>query len=179
MSAATPAADLEVGASARSFVIMATGASLAAFDFGFDWGAFDNIDHRKIWAVWVLCTVAFVSSFLFGDSEYRLGGRWRLALAVPTLWLFADLAWATSSQVVVTVLLLASILALPFALYVLARLIAGDFFTLSRQLRIALVATVLVVFCTGWYVGAGHDRFLTCTDFERAGEFVPDNCTSP
>jgi hypothetical protein len=32
------------------------------------------------------------------------------------------------------------------------------------------------VFVVGWYVGDGHERFLTCRDFERAGEYVPGNC---
>lgn len=171
--------DLWVGAAARSFVIMATGASLAAFDVGLDLGAFDNIDHRKVWAIWVLSTVALVSSYLFRNGDFRLGGRWRAALGIPTLWLIADLVWDTSAnQAIVVALLAASLLALPFAVYVLARLVAGEFFGLTPRLRIALAITVLAAFFIGWVVGSQHERLLTCRDFERAGEYVPDNCNT-
>lgn len=88
--------DVTISPAARTFVVTATGASLAAFNLGFDLGAFNNIDHRKIWDVWVICTVALISSYLFRDDEYRLGGRWRFVLLVPSLWLIAD-APATSS----------------------------------------------------------------------------------
>jgi len=156
-----------ISPAARTFVVTTTAASLAAFDLGFDLGAFSNIDHRKIWAMWVLCTVALVASYLFRDQDYRLGGRWRFVLAVPSLWLLADLSFASSSQTVITIL---------FALYILVRLVAGDFVALPSRLRIALVATALAVFCVGWYVGEGHPRFLSCDDFARSGEFVPENC---
>ncbi|MDJ0770987.1 MAG: hypothetical protein QNJ12_19505 [Ilumatobacter sp.] len=168
--------DVEISPAARTFVVTATGASLAAFNLGFDLGAFENIDHRKIWAMWVLCTVALVSSYLVRDRDYRLGGRWRLALAVPSLWLVADLFFVTSSNVAVVVLLILSLGALPFAMYIIIRLVAGDFVSLTARLRVALVVTALVVFAVGWYVGDGHPRFLSCRDFARAGEFVPANC---
>lgn len=155
---------------------MATGASLAAFNLGFDVGAFQNVDHRKIWAIWVLCTVALISSYVLHDADYRLGGRWRLALAVPSVWLLADVFVATDNRAVVVILLFASVVALPFALYVLARLVAGDFFEFPGRLRVALALTVALVFSVGLYVGDGHERFLQCQDFELAGEYTPKNC---
>lgn len=169
-------ADANISPAARTFVVTTTGASLAAFNLGFDLGAFENIDHRKIWAMWVLCTVALVASFLFRDDDYQLGGRWRLVLAVPSLWLIADFFDASFDPTVVFVLLITSLLSLPFALYILIRLVAGDFIALPNRLRVALVATALVIFCVGWYVGDGHPRFLTCDDFALAGDFTPTNC---
>ncbi len=177
MSTDDPPVDASISPEARTFVVTTIGASLAAFNLGFDLGAFENIDHRKIWAIWVLCTVALVSSYLFRDRDYRLGGHWRLALAVPSLWLIADFVFATSSEAVVVVLLVVSLATLPFALYILVRLIAGDFVALTARLRIALIVTALGVFAVGWYVGNDHPRFMTCDDFALAGEFVPENCT--
>lgn len=168
--------DVHISPAARTFVVTATAAALAAFNLGFDVGAFRNIEHRKTWAIWVLCTVALIASYLFRNSDYRLGGRWRTALALPSLWIIVDFLTDTSSTVIVVVLLIASLATLPFALYVLVRLVAGDFVAFPARLRNALIVTALGVFAVGWAVGENHARFLTCRDFERAGEYVPDNC---
>lgn len=165
-----------ISPAARTFVVTTTGASLAAFNLGFDLGAFDNVDHRKIWAVWVICTVALISSYLFRDNDYRLGGHWRFVLLVPSLLLIADALIANHSETVVIILLVLSILALPFAGYILIRLVAGNYVSLTPTLRTALIATAVVVFAVGWFVGDGHRRFLNCQDFARAGEYIPDNC---
>lgn len=177
MSSTDDSEDVTISAAARTFVVTATGASLAAFNLGFDLGAFENIDHRKIWAVWVICTVALISSYLFRDEDYRLGGHWRFVLLVPSFWLIADIFTVIGSDVIVIILLVLSILALPFAGYILIRLVAGDFVALTPTLRAALVATAIGVFAVGWYVGDGHPRFLSCNDFALAGEYTPDNCT--
>ena len=42
--------------------------------------------------------------------------------------------------------------------------------------ELAAAATVLCIAGAGWYVGNQNDRFLTCDDFERSGDFQPDNC---
>ena len=75
---------------ARTFVVLAIGAGFTAWDLGFDLGAFDTIDHRRFWAIWILCTVALVASYLFRDAELEPIGRWRFVFIVPTLWLVAD-----------------------------------------------------------------------------------------
>ncbi len=175
MTDAETTEDLTISPAARTFVVTAIGASLAAFNLGFDLGAFENVDHRKIWAIWVISTVALVASYLFRDSDYHLGGQWRFVLLVPSLWLIADVLIADGSAVIA--LLVLSIMTLPFAGYILIRLVAGDFVSLTPRLRTALVVTAVGVFAVGWYVGDGHARFLTCDDFARSGEFVPDNCT--
>jgi hypothetical protein len=172
----TDAPGLRVTAVARAFAVVATGAGLAAFNVGFDLGAFANINHRRFFAVWVICTVALVSSFLFRNADYRLGGHWRIALGVPTAWLVADLTFVTTQRPVVIGLAVVSVAALPFALYVLAHLLAGDYFTFPSRLRWALGILTAFIFVVGLYVGDGHPRFLTCDDFALAGEYQPENC---
>lgn len=168
--------DLNVAPHARSFVVAATGAGIAGFNVGFDVGAFGNVDHRRFWAIWVVCTVALVASYVFDDGSYRLGGRWRLALTVPTVWIVAGAVFDASNQALVTTLAVVSVLALPYGIYVLVYLVAGDFLAMSGRLQLALIALTLVIFGVGWYVGSDHVRFLTCDDFALAGEFVPDGC---
>lgn len=163
---------------ARTFIVLAIAAGFTSWDVGFDLGAFDNIDHRRVWAIWILCTVAFVTSFLFASAELEQIRKWRWVLAVPSLWLVADFFLVSGSDTIVIALIIVSIATLPIALYVLVRLFAGDFFTLGRRSQIVLVAMSAVILCTGMYVGAGHVRFLTCEDFARSGDFVPTDCVS-
>lgn len=167
---------LRVTAAARTFVVAATGAGIAAFNLGFDLGAFSNIDHRRYWSVWVICTVALAASFLFRNADYRLGGRWRLVLVIPTIWLVADAALITAWSGVVITLAIVSVAALPFALYVLADLLAGEYFRFPPRLRWALGILATGIFFVGLSVGNSHPRFLTCEDFARAGEFEPEDC---
>ena len=167
---------MRVTAAARTFVITGTGAGMAAFNFGFDAGAFSNFNHRRFWAVWVICTVALVASFVFRNADYRLGGHWRAVLAIPTLWLLADLALVTTDRGVVIALGIVSVAALPFALYVFAHLLAGEYFRFPNHLRWALGILTLGIFLVGFFVGDRHPRFLTCDDFALAGEYEPDNC---
>jgi len=81
---------LRVTAAARTFVVTGIGAGIAAFNLGFDIGAFSNFNHRRFWAVWVICTVALAASFVFRNADFRLGGHWRAVLTIPTVWLLAD-----------------------------------------------------------------------------------------
>ena len=50
------------------------------------------------------------------------------------------------------------------------------YFELSRRDQIAVVVSIVVIGAGGLYVGANHDRFVTCSDFERAGDYLPENC---
>jgi len=167
---------LRVTAAARTFVVTGIGAGIAAFNLGFDIGAFSNFNHRRFWAVWVICTVALAASFVFRNADFRLGGHWRAVLTIPTVWLLADLVLVSTHRGVVIVLGVVSVAALPFALYVLAHLLAGEYFRFPNHLRWALGLLTLGIFLVGLFVGDRHPRFLTCDDFALAGEYEPNDC---
>lgn len=162
---------------ARTFVVLAIGGGFTAWDLGFDLGAFGTIDHRRFWAVWILCTIALVASYLFRSAELESIGRWRFVFLVPTLWLLADFLLTDDSGAVTVVLSLVSVATLPVAVYLLFQLLAGDFFALRRRPQLVLAALTVGIFLVRLYVGQGHERFLTCDDFERVGDYVPANCT--
>lgn len=172
----TTASPPDLESEARTFIVLAVAAAFTTWDIGFDLGAFDNINHRHIWAIWILCTVALATSLLFRGTELQRIGHWRIVLAVPSLWLFADFTLTGNSEAITTVLTVISAATIPVALYVLLGLLAGDFFTLTRRSQTALIALTLAVFIVGIYVGTGHDRFLTCDDFARAGDYIPQDC---
>ncbi len=149
--------------------------SLAAFNLGFDIGAFNNVDYRKILSIWVLSTIALVSSFVFRRSDYHLGGRWRFVLLIPSLWVVAD--FIDTSDAIVLTLLVASVATLPLTGYILVYLIAGDFIKLSAKFKIVLVMIAVGIFALSVGIGHTHPRFLSCNDFAKAGDYTPENCT--
>ena len=50
------------------------------------------------------------------------------------------------------------------------------YFELGRRTQAAVVLTIAVIGACGLYVGANNDRFVTCRDFERSGDYQPENC---
>lgn len=179
MSSAPETPVESASAEGRTFVLLAAGAGFAAWEVGFDLGAFNTIDHRRFWAIWILCTVALVAGALFPDPDLAKAWRFRWVLAIPSLWLLSDVAQVGTGQTATSILVVLSVMTFPLALYVIAELLAGDFFRLQRRSQMALVGLVALIAATGWYVGNGNDRFLTCEDFERAGDFQPENCWDP
>lgn len=168
--------DIKVGSESRTFVVTATAASLTAFNLGFDLGAFNNVDHRKIWAVYVVATVAFVASYLFDDDEFRLGGWWRIALILPMLRVVVDifLPAPTWTNYLTAAIVIA---AFPFATYVLLQIGGASFWAMSSRLQGALVAITVGMAACGLVVGWAHPEVLDCDDFTLAGEYAPPNCT--
>jgi len=170
--AATPAPDPKV----RTFVLVSAPAALAAWQVGFELGAFDVISYRRIFAVFVVSAVVLVATFIAPDSGFATSQRSRLILSLPLLYLAADITLLTESTLVVNLLGGAVLLTLPYVVWVAARLMGFEFFTLDRVEQLAVAGLVLMIGLLGWYVGAKNDRFLTCRDFERMGDFEPANC---
>lgn len=120
--------------------------------------------------------MALVTNFILRDRDYHLDGAWQAVLAVPTVWLVVDAVADTDDSPFIAAMLVGSLAVLPFGIYVLARLMAGDYFRLTPRLRVGIVVIAVGMTAVGWGVGREHPRFLTCDDFARAGEFVPDDC---
>lgn len=157
-------------------MLVTIAGSLVAWDIGFEFGAFDTISYRRIFAVFVVSTVVLLGTIIADDDTLATSGWSRAILALPLLYILADLLFLTAAQVVVDAFTLAILLTFPWALWVTARLLDTDFFTLTPRHRNIAVGTILVIGLAGMYVGAANDRFLTCADFERIGDFQPDNC---
>lgn len=162
---------------AQIFLLVTIGGSLVAIDVGYDFGAFETVNYRRIFPVFVVSTVALLASFLTDGPEVTDAKRTRAILALPAIYLVADMLQLTDSPSVYLVLIAAIVATLPFTLYVVARMANLDFFHLPRRLQVVCGATLLAMFLAGWYVGANHPRFFECEDFLLAGDYVPENCT--
>ncbi len=171
-------ADAVQTARVQTFVIVAAPASLVAWQVGFELGAFDVIDYSRIFAVFVLGAVVLAATFIAPDRGFVTSGWGRLVLALPLAYLLADMTSLTDSPVIRNTLGIAVVAIVPYIVWVAARLMGFEFFTLNVREQAATIVLVLLVGLTGLYVGANNDRFLTCRDFERTGDFVPEDCTA-
>jgi hypothetical protein len=80
--------------------------------------------------------------------------------------------------VIEAVLVAAGLVSSPLLLWVIARLLAPHYFTLpGRRLKIGVVLIVTAVALTAYLAGRFNYRFLTCEEFDVAGEMRPANCT--
>ena len=160
----------------RSFVLVTVPGALVAWHIGFEIGAFDTVAYQRVFSVFVVSRVVLLASFVAAADGTHSSAVRRFALATPLLYLVVDLLFLDESPIVSKVLGIAVIATLPYALWVAARLMGVAYFELSRRDQIAVVVSIVVIGAGGLYVGANHDRFVTCSDFERAGDYLPENC---
>ncbi len=170
----------QVDRGVRGFVVIAAGASTATFSIAFDLGAFGAVFFDRLNAIWVLATVALLSSFVLGD-RLPLSNLGRVVLAFPTVWLLVALVDARRPDVfadaVVNALIAITVMSLPYLAYTLVAVISPGFLTLpDRRLQAAAVIVALVIASVGFALGRANDLFLTCGDFKISGEDQPANC---
>ena len=166
----------EVNQRIRGFVLVTVPGALVAWSIGFEFGAFDNVSYQRVFAVFVVSTVVLLATFVAADEGTHSSAVRRLALAAPLVYVVLDALFLDESGPVSRTLGLAVVATLPYALWVAARLMGVAYFELDRRTQVAVVLTIAVIGACGLYVGANNDRFVTCRDFERSGDYLPENC---
>lgn len=160
----------------RRFVVAAVPGALVSWSVGFELGAFDVVSYRRVFAIFVVCAVVLVATFLWPSTGFATSWWSRGILALPVAYIGADALLLTDSVLVAGALAAAIVLTLPYAAWVVARMLGSDLFALSRREQVATVAVVVAIGLMGFYVGVENDRFLSCRDFEHMGDFVPEDC---
>jgi hypothetical protein len=176
----------------RGFFASTLVASLWAFNIAFSYGAYNTVFFHIRQQLFVL-SLGVLMGVLMLHRHVRVH-RWVLAtFALPILLFLLRLLvpvkpgvapWprlvteaGPTVRVVEGVLVAAMILASPIALWVIARLLAPDYFILpGRWVKIAMVVIVATVALIGYAVGRYNYRFLTCEEFLVAGDEAPTNC---
>ena len=59
---------------------------------------------------------------------------------------------------------------------VLVRLLDTDWLSLPRRERLLATVVIVGIGLAGLYVGHANERFVTCREFERVGDYVPGDC---
>lgn len=165
----------------RTFVLMVAGASIPVVMLGFNLGAFGAIFFDQFLAVWAVSTATLLTAVAL-RSRWR-GPIWGLAiLALPSLWIAIDLLYEPDTgsrwgQATLDALLVVSLLALPYLVYAITRLVSPEFFQLKGIWpKVGAVAVVLAMLGAGVLLGAQNPRYLTCEDFRLSGNDTPPNC---
>lgn len=165
----------------RGYFASTLGASLFAWDITFTLGAYHTVFYARLMQLLVVSTVLLLGALVLRREVQVL--PWMVGLqALPLTWLvwrlLAPIAGTDTVYHIVDFTLIGLILVtLPLTLWVIARLLAPDYFALStRRLRLSAVVIVGVIALTGLLVGWFNYRFITCADFVVAGDFTPQNC---
>lgn len=166
---------------ARTFVVMVAGGSIPAVMVGFNLGAFGAVFFDQFLAVWAISTATLLAALML-RSRWRLP-IWGLAvLALPTAWVATDIVYdldtgSAFGRVLMDTLLVVSLLAIPYLVYVIAKLISPEFFELRGfRLKVGAVVVGVALLAAGVLIGSQNQRILTCDDFRLSGNDLPANC---
>jgi hypothetical protein len=166
----------------RGFFATTITISLVVWDLSFSLGAYHTVFYYRLLQIFVVSAVLLLGALVL---RRHLSVRpWMLAiLAVPVVWLVWRLLspvgghWHSVYRIINAVLIGLVLITLPLTLWVVARIVAPDYFELSTpRLRLAGAAIVLVVAAAGFFSGQFNYHVVTCQDFIVAGDDTPANC---
>ncbi len=161
----------------RTFLIVTLSAAVPAFDIGFEAGAFKTVNYHRVITVFVVSTVVLIWTLVTDvDDPFASSWRSRVILSIPAAYLLVDETVLRTSRRESEALFLVVIATFPYVLYLVARLVAPDYFSLRVRERVIAALVVVALATSGFYIGEAHPRFLHCVDFSRVGDYVPPNC---
>jgi hypothetical protein len=165
----------------RGFFATSMAASVYVWNAMFELGAYRTIFFYREDEYLVLATVVFVG-VLVVRQQVRERPWLFAAVAPPALYLLFRLASPDKHPggvlgLVSNVLIVLNGLALPLMVWVIARLLAPDYFEVRGvRLKLAVVAILVGIAVAGFLAGHFNYRYLSCEDFEIAGLEPPGNC---
>jgi hypothetical protein len=165
----------------RGFFATSMVASLYTWNIAFELGAYRTIFFYREDEYLVLSTVVLVGVFVVrGQIRER---PWLFAaITPPAMLLLFRLASPVKHPgggwgIVEDVLVVLNGVALPLMVWVIARLLAPDYFEVrGRRLKLWLFGIVAGIAVFGFLAGQFNYRYLSCDDFVTAGLDAPDNC---
>jgi hypothetical protein len=167
----------------RAFLATTIGVSLPVWDLAFTLGAYHTVFYFRLFQILVVSSVLLLGSIVLRDV-ITVSPWMRAVLAIPLLWLVARFAAplghsSRAGHVLDLVLIGLTLATVPFTLWVVARILAPEYFALpGRRLKLAALAIVVFVGVTAFLVGQFNYQFTTCHDYEISGDNTPTNCRS-
>lgn len=163
------------------FFAVTIATSLFAWNTMFNLGAYHAVFYRSRHHLFVLSLVVLLGGLAMRRRAHI--NPWLLALfSPPLLLILLQLVLpvnhsGTAVRVIYHVLVVATLAVSPIVIWVVARLLAPNYFALpDRSTKIVVIGIVAIVALIGYAVGRLDDRFLTCEDFRVAGDDMPTNC---
>ena len=174
----------DIDAGVRSAILISVACSFFAWDLGFEFGVHGTIYFEKVFFVWSVSLSMLLIFIIVPKRLLPVPPSLWVATAIPTLWVLIGLAdraamgeiWIRHALTVIG--FVAVLGCIPYLAVVLASVIYPDFVKMNKTLPKVGISVVLgIMVIIGYLVGANHQKFLTCTDFELSGQFVPEDCS--
>ena len=163
----------------RATLLISVASASVAFMLAFNLGAYGEVFFDQIFTVWIASTLVFLGSIFTRLPPHTWPPR--LVLLLPTVWIL--IAWIDNPRTedagesaLLWLTLMITVIALPFAAWILVSTINPDFRDLTRNYKIVVGAVVVIAFTAGYGIGARNDVLLTCDDFKVSGNDLPANC---
>lgn len=163
----------------RAALLISVASASVAFMLAFNLGAYGEVFFDQIFTVWITATLVFLGSIFTKLPPNSWPSR--LVLLLPSVWILT--AWIDNPRtedmgesVLLWLTLIVTLVALPFAAWILISTINPDFRDLARNYKFVVGAVVVVAFAAGYLIGARNDVLLTCDDFKISGNDLPANC---
>jgi len=173
-----------IDAGVRSAILISVAAAYFAFDIGFEFGVHGTIFFDKVFFVWSITLALLIIFIIIPKRVLPVPRSLWVATAIPTLWLLVGLANRAAPDEILfrhalTILgFLAVIVCFPYVVYVITSAIYPDFTKMDRAApKVGIVLVIGTMVLMGYLVGSHHEHFLTCEDFEIAGQHVPADCS--
>jgi len=168
----------------RSAIVISVAAAYFAWDIGFDFGVHGSISFENVFLIWSISLALLLIFIIIPKEILPVPGSLWVATAIPTLWVLVGLANRAAPDEVLfrhalTILGFIAVLAcFPYVAFVITSVIYPDFTRMTRAApKVGIVLIIGIMVMVGYLVGSHHNRFLTCEDFERSGQYVPANCS--
>lgn len=168
---------------ARTFILLSISAALGGWNLAFKYGVAREIPFDIMLTIWAASTAAMLAS-LFWPREDSIISWWhRFVLATPSFWFLV--AWmdlnmvrfSIADEIAFGVSLMILFVCVPYTVILLLSITNRELFELKTpHLRVGLVLIILFVYGIAFLVGSNHTVFLTCDEFEVAGDIVPTDC---
>lgn len=165
----------------RGFFASTLGAALFSWEIAFDLGAYHAVFYSRLFQLLVVSLVLLLGALAL-RREIRVRPWMVIELSLPVVWLvyrlFAPEVGGSSLYHNVDNILIGLIVAtLPLTLWVLARILAPDYFALPNwRLKGTAVGIVVVIAVAGFLVGRFNYQVISCQEFVTAGDDTPANC---
>lgn len=168
-------------ATLRGFFAVTIVGSLLLWDLAFTAGAYHTVFYDRAHQVLVVSIVVLLAIVLL-RGQLRVQPWLIVVFALPLVWIVFRLLVPFQRpgyvlRVVDDILVTLMAVALPLILWVIARLLAPDYFTLpGARMKATAAGIVLTVGLLGFLVGEFHERFVSCEEFTVAGDHQPEDC---
>lgn len=176
--------NVEIRPQAQTFIMIALTLAYPMFGAGFELGAYGELIYERKVTAWTVVTAVWLGFILVPREQTGIRNWQLLVLIVPCIWLIAaGYIRASDADSILRPLLfilglVSYLLCLPFAIFLVVKVVNPKLLNLQGwKPKLRILAIVMLFIVAGYLFGGQNYLFLSCSDFEVAGNMLPSNCS--